>query len=200
MYYNALQGQILEIRGQRCRKGGMEMIRKVRQYYLYFMMYSVIGWLYEVFLEVVVYRWGFSNRGVLYGPYCLIYGVGAVVLLFTLRGLQRRKRYLGRLYLTPFLVFCGIVILCTLIELAGSYIMEWSVGGWDWNYERFAFDFQGRIAPNPSLRFGAGGMVFLYGLQPCFEKLTAGMTDRTLTYTSTAVLLLFLVDAACSLL
>ena len=76
MYYNALQGQILEIRGQRCRKGGMEMIRKVRQYYLYFMMYSVIGWLYEVFLEVVVYRWGFSNRGVLYGPYCLIYGVG----------------------------------------------------------------------------------------------------------------------------
>lgn len=83
----------------------MEMIRKVRQYYLYFMMYSVIGWLYEVFLEVVVYRWGFSNRGVLYGPYCLIYGVGALVLLFTLRGLQRRKRYLGRLYLTPFLVF-----------------------------------------------------------------------------------------------
>ena len=38
------------------------------RWFLYFMMYSVIGWLYEVFLEVVVYRWGFSNRGVLFGP------------------------------------------------------------------------------------------------------------------------------------
>ena len=36
-------------------------------YYLYFMMYSVIGWLYEVFLEVVVYKWGFSDRGILTG-------------------------------------------------------------------------------------------------------------------------------------
>ena len=181
-------------------KGETEMVRKAQQYYLYFMMYSVIGWLYEVFLEVIVYRWGFSNRGVLYGPYCLIYGVGALLLLFTLRGLQRRDIRLGRLCLTPFLVFCGIVILCTAVELAGSYIMEWTVGGCDWNYERFAFDFQGRIAPNPSLRFGIGGMLFLYVLQPCFEKLTGRLTDRALTYTSAVMLLLFLGDIICSLL
>ena len=43
--------------------------KKFAEYYLYFMMYSIIGWIYEVFLEVVVYRWGFSNRGVLFGPY-----------------------------------------------------------------------------------------------------------------------------------
>ena len=44
------------------------------EYFLYFMMYSILGWIYEVFLEVVVYRWGFSNRGVLFGPYCTVYG------------------------------------------------------------------------------------------------------------------------------
>ena len=33
------------------------------RWFLYFMMYSVIGWLYEVFLEVVVYRWGFPTEG-----------------------------------------------------------------------------------------------------------------------------------------
>ena len=38
------------------------------EYYLYFVLYSILGWLYEVFPEVVVYRWGFSNRGVLLGP------------------------------------------------------------------------------------------------------------------------------------
>jgi len=39
-------------------------------YFLCFFAYSVLGWCYEVFLEVVVYRWGFSNRGFLFGPYC----------------------------------------------------------------------------------------------------------------------------------
>lgn len=46
----------------------------VQSYVLYFFFYSVLGWLYEVFLEVVVYRWGFTNRGVLLGPYCPVYG------------------------------------------------------------------------------------------------------------------------------
>ena len=63
--------------------------KKFAEYYLYFMMHSILGWIYEVFLEVVVYRWGFSNRGVLFGPYCIIYGVGALVLLFSLGGLQK---------------------------------------------------------------------------------------------------------------
>ena len=39
-----------------------------------------------------------------------------------------------------------------------------------WDYTRFAFNFQGRIALNPSIRFGIGGMVILYLLQPLFEK------------------------------
>ena len=45
-------------------------------------MYAIIGWLYEVFLEVVVYRWGYSDRGVLFGPYCPVYGVGALLFIF----------------------------------------------------------------------------------------------------------------------
>ena len=49
-------------------------MKKLQEYFLYFMFYSIIGWCYEVFLEVVVYRWGFSNRGVLFGPYCVISG------------------------------------------------------------------------------------------------------------------------------
>ena len=34
----------------------------VQSYVLYFFFYSMLGWLYEVFLEVVVYRWGFRRR------------------------------------------------------------------------------------------------------------------------------------------
>ena len=38
------------------------MKRKVQEYFFYFMLYSILGWIYEVFLEVVIYKWGFSNR------------------------------------------------------------------------------------------------------------------------------------------
>ena len=58
----------------------------VQSYVLYFFFYSMLGWLYEVFLEVVVYRWGFTNRGVLLGPYCPVYGVGALVFLLAFSG------------------------------------------------------------------------------------------------------------------
>ena len=51
-------------------------VQTVEKLFLYFLMAAVIGWCYEVFLEVVVYRWGFDNRGVLFGPYCPVYGVG----------------------------------------------------------------------------------------------------------------------------
>ena len=50
-------------------------------YVVWFTFYSVIGWCYEVFLEVVVYKWGFTNRGVLFGPYTPVYGFGALAFL-----------------------------------------------------------------------------------------------------------------------
>ena len=35
----------------------------------------------------------------------------------------------------------------------------------------YQYNFQGRIALSPSLRFGLGGVIFLYLLQPVFERI-----------------------------
>lgn len=163
------------------------MLKNAAKYFLFFVFYSVIGWLYEVFLEVVVYRWGFSNRGVLFGPYCVIYGFGALLLIFSLGGLQRRRIAIGKISVTPVLVFIGIVLIATAVELIGSYIMEAVNGEWLWDYRDYAFNFEGRIALNPSIRFGIGGMVFLYLLQPLFNKLAEKM-PRPVLYTVSGVL------------
>ena len=172
----------------------------LRNFYLYFMLYSVIGWLYEVFLEVVVYRWGFSNRGVLFGPYCPIYGTAAVIFILLLTGIKKKPIRVKSMNLTPVVVFFLIVVISTLLELAGSYIMEALTGGWMWDYTRFAWNFQGRIALNPSLRFGAGGMVFLYLFQPAFEKLTAIRQQKALSAATALILILFLLDAVTTFL
>ena len=171
------------------------MLKNAAKYFLFFVFYSVIGWLYEVFLEVVVYRWGFSNRGVLFGPYCVIYGFGALLLIFSLGRLQHRRICLGKISVTPVIVFICIVLIATAVELAGSYIMEAVKGEWLWDYRDYAFNFEGRIALNPSIRFGIGGMVFLYLLQPLFEKL-AEKLPRPVLYTVSGVLAVIMaVDA-----
>ena len=139
-------------------------------WFLYFWTYCVLGWCYEVFLEVVVYRWGFSNRGFLWGPYLPVYGVGALLILGCLGRLKNRPLRVGRVNLMPAVVFLAVVALTTVVELIASYLLEWMTGGWLWDYTRYAIQWQGRICLSASLRFGVGGMVILYGLQPLLEK------------------------------
>ena len=190
---SALSGQSVSA-GPRPSKPAVPKTRTAAEYFIYFMLYSIIGWIYEVFLEVVIYRWGFSNRGVLFGPYCVIYGFGALILIFSLSWLQKKRIYIGKILITPILVFIGIVLVTTVVELIGSYIMEFTRGEWLWDYTRFAFNFEGRIALNPSIRFGIGGMIFLYGLHPLFRKFCGIYTDRVIYTVSSVLAVILLAD------
>lgn len=105
---------------------------KLRQLFFYFVLYSVIGWCYEVFLEVVVYQWGFTNRGFLFGPYCPVYGFGAILFILLFSRLKQRKIHLGPVPITPIVIFLGCMISATLLELLTSYLMEWTTGSWPW--------------------------------------------------------------------
>lgn len=147
-------------------------IEVVETYFLFFLMYGVLGWLYEVFLEVIVYQWGFSNRGFLFGPYLPVYGFGALTFILCLRRLKEKELKFRKVNLTPVFVFLSVVMITTLMELVTSYIMEWIAGGWLWDYHAYSWNFQGRIALNPSMRFGIGGTVFIYLIQPFFEQIT----------------------------
>lgn len=167
-----------------------------KKVFLNFLFYCVIGWLYEVFLEVVVYRWGFSNRGILFGPYLPIYGIGAMSFIFCLTGLKNRKVNFFGINISPVLVFLGIVVITTTLELMGSYIMEFTSGEWMWDYSSYFLNFQGRIALNPSIRFGIGGMIIMYLLQPLFEKTIAKLNKKHLNTVFIILFTLFLVDVA----
>lgn len=152
----------------------------VQALFFYFLLYSILGWVYEVFLEVVVYRWGYSDRGVLLGPYCPVYGVGALAFLLCFGWLLKMEggrlfRWAGR----PLALFAGCMTVATAIELATSYILEALTGSWPWQtYVDYAVNFQGRIALSPSVRFGLGGLLFLLVLQPLFERLAGAISPR----------------------
>ena len=163
-------------------------------WFLYFWTYCVLGWCYEVFLEVVVYRWGFSNRGFLWGPYLPVYGVGALLILGCLRGLTKKPLRVGRVNLMPAVVFLAVVALTTVVELIASYLLEWTTGGWLLDYTRYAIQWQGRICLSASLRFGVGGMIILYLLQPLLEKGMDRLGDRRRRIVFAVLFTVFVLD------
>ncbi len=174
------------------------MKNKISKYFLYFMLYSIIGWCYEVFLEVVVYRWGFSNRGVLFGPYCPVYGFGALAFVFMVFPLVKKSKKfennIKKILIIP-CVFLACMFIATFIELLTSYLCEWIIGSWPWQtYADYKYNFQARIALSPSIRFGIGGVIFLYILQPIFEKFSSKLGDKKVSFISLILFLVVLID------
>ena len=169
-------------------------LTNLSKYYLIFMIYSIVGWCYEVFLEVVVYKWGFSNRGILFGPYCPVYGFGALIFIFCFYKLIKNKKILNKIILIP-VIFLGCMISATVLELITSYICELFTGSWPWQtYLDYKINFQGRIALSPSIRFGIGGVVFLYLIQPLIDKLLNKLGERYLYIFSLIIFILFVID------
>lgn len=161
---------------------------------VYFTFYSVIGWIYEVFLEVVVYRWGFTNRGVLFGPYTPVYGFGALAFILLVYPIIRGRDFKKRLLLIP-VVFLLCMLIATAVELGTSYVLEYTIGSWPWQtYADYAINFEARIALSPSIRFGLGGVLFLYVLQPLFEKLCEKLGSNGVKALAIIFLVMFIAD------
>ena len=169
-------------------------IRSIAEYVLFFWIYAVIGWLYEVTLETVIYRWGFSNRGVLFGPWLPVYGFGAVVFLLLWYRLIKGKTLKWKLLMIP-VIFCLTMATATLIELITSYLCEWIIGSWPWQtYADYAVNFQARIALSPSIRFGIGGVVFLYVIQPLLDILASKMKTKTVLVSAAVIITVLAAD------
>ena len=164
------------------------------KYFLYFILYAILGWIYEVFLEVIVYKWCFSNRGILIGPYCPVYGFGALAFLFTVYPLIKNKKGWKKVLMIP-IVFILCMTIATLIELITSYICEFFMGSWPWQtYADYKYNFQARITLSPSIRFGLGGVAFLYLIQPLYEKLTNKLGDKKVHKISVILMLILVLD------
>ena len=107
-------------------------------------------------------------------------------------------------FLCVLLVFLLCLLIATSLELATSYILEAITGSWPWQtYVDYKINFQGRIALSPSVRFGLGGVLFLYVLQPLFEELHSFIIARggvkASRITALVIALVFALDLAATL-
>lgn len=144
--------------------------KKITYCILTFILYAFIGWIYEVILEFY-YGNGFINRGFLFGPYLPVYGFGALLILGLLYKFSKKKICLGKISITPVLVFILIFLLTTIVEYITGAMLDIFLKTRLWDYSHYKFNINGLVCLSASTRFAIGGTVFIYILQPLFDKL-----------------------------
>ena len=143
-------------------------MKTVETWFLWLMIYSVIGWVYESTICSIGQR-KLINRGFLNGPYCPIYGTGAVLVLLVL----------GRIQNPVLLFFAGAVLTCSL-EYLTSWLMEKLFHARWWDYSKRKFNIGGRVCLIGAVVFGAFSVVLILVLHPFIKSLTDRLTDPSL--------------------
>ena len=161
---------------------------RIKTLFLCFMLYSALGWLYESTLYTITER-RFVNRGFLNGPYCPIYGVGAVMNLFILSSLDNAL----------FLFFGGALLDCTL-EYVSSWRMEKLFHARWWDYSQRRFHLHGRICLLGAVVFGAFSVFLILLMHPLFSNLFSLLPGTAKEILLWSVLVLFLADSFYTLL
>ena len=91
-----------------------EKIQKISiwKIFAYFIIYSFVGFVVETLFALVNYNVLESRKSFLYGPFCGIYGVGAVVLILALRYFNKNN----------YTLFLGGCLVGSIIEYIISFL------------------------------------------------------------------------------
>lgn len=157
------------------------MLLTLENHFIWLMIYSFAGWLYETTICSIGQR-RFVNRGFLNGPYCPIYGHGAVLVILVL----------GRLKNPVVLFLAGAVLTCSL-EYLTSYLMEKLFSARWWDYSKRKFNINGRVCLLGAVVFGAFSTVLILLIHPAVVRFT-DMIPRFAMHIICAVLLVVLIS------
>ena len=127
----------------------------------YFIIYSVVGFIIETIFGVLTKGVLESRKSFLYGPFCSIYGLGAVLMILPL---QRFKKNNYTLFTAGFVI--GSIIEY-LVSLIGELIfhIKW------WDYSDQILNLNGRICVLFSLFWGLLAIYLMSDINKRVDKL-----------------------------
>ena len=86
----------------------------------YFIIYSVLGYIIETIFGIVTKGTWESRQSFLYGPFCGIYGLGAVIMILSLQYFNQNS---NRLFWGGFVVGSIIEYVVSWIEVGGQAVL-----------------------------------------------------------------------------
>ena len=110
-----------------------------------------------------------SRSGLVYGPFNLLYGAGAVALTLTLYQYRNRGSWLS---------FLGGMLVGSVLEYACSYGQEMLIGSRSWDYSGVPFNLNGRICLLYSVFWGFLGVLWVKNIYPRMAKVILKLPNK----------------------
>ena len=130
------------------------------------------------------------NTGFLRGPFCPIYGIGAIIMIALLSQFEKS---------IVLLFFISLIIL-TLWEYIVGVLLEKLFKTKYWDYSDHKFNFQGRICLTNSIYWGFLGVAFVKYIHPFIESYIEKIDVNILKYIVLIFSIIFLVDTITTII
>lgn len=162
---------------------------KVFYYTIIFMISCFVGYLYEVIYYLLDDK-VLVNRGFLYGPYLPVYGIGALVMLITLKRFRKN----------PVLVFILAMLVTGVIEYAAGFLIDKIYHEMWWNYTGLFLNISGYVCFRSVVSFAIGAMILFYLLDPFVCKKIMPIKDYNKKIIFITLLCIVVVDLIFTLI
>lgn len=147
-----------------------------------FFIGSFAGVIIESIYCIIQYGHYESRVGLLYGPFNLVYGIGALVLSAFLYKYRNRSKIYS---------FIGGFIVGSVVEYLCSYFQELLFNSTSWDYSNIPFNINGRICLIYSIFWGILGIFWIKDIYPFLSELILKIPNK-IGKKLTIVLLIFM--------
>lgn len=155
----------------------------VHQIVWYMLIFSILGLIVETIYGYATTGILESRKGLILGPFCPIYGVGAVIILLLL---DRFKGHKIKLFIYG-------AILGSFIEYILSFMLEAMYGSRFWSYSNF-MNINGRICLLYSAFWGVLSIVLIEFVKKYIDKFIDKINGNARIITDIALIIFFSVD------
>lgn len=166
----------------------MEIFLYIIKIIMYFIVYSFLGWVMESVLKTFLQKKP-VNSGFLYGPFCPIYGFGAIIMFLFLSGFKDK----------PILLFIIGFVILSLWEYLVGWLLEKIFHTKYWDYSENKFNIKGRVCLMNSLFWGFLGVVFIRYIHPFIMEKVDVIEPGYLIFLTITLLIIIIVDLIISI-
>ena len=150
---------------------GKRVFHAYEELFWVFFLGSILGFVVEGLWHTVLTGEWVDHSATVVGPFCTVYGVGAVAAFAIAKILPRRA--VG-------LQFVAFAITGGAVEYFTSLFQERTFGSVSWDYSSHTLNLGGRVSGQMALMWGFLGMVFVGLVYPLLRKLLSRMHTHRL--------------------
>lgn len=153
-------------------------------YLIYFFIYAFIGWVVEVSYHAVTIG-KFINRGFLSGPYCPIYGFGAISVICFLTDIGEKNKLV---------LFFGSIAIATAIEFVAGFLLEKIFHERWWDYSDRKLNIGGYVCLEFSVIWGLFCFLLYEAVHPLVKNLVGLIPLEMLKYLDLGLIIIMTID------